>query len=181
VFVTPATVEAAGWRTVTAGWLVTAPHELTAAQRAACYAMAAQNGLVTQVRDRQDGLNTVRWASVAAGAGLALGVLAMTVGTIRAESAADLRTLTATGATARTRRGLTAATSGALALTGTLLGAAGAWLVLLCAYADGLAPLHHVPWLPLLLAFPGLPLLASAAGWLAGGAEPPGIARRLLE
>lgn len=181
VFVTPAAVEAAGWRTVTAGWLVTARHDLTAAQRAACYAMAAQNGLITQVRDRQDGLHTVRWASVAAGAGLALGVLAMTVGTIRAESAADLRTLTATGATARTRRGLTAATSGALALAGTLLGAAGAWLVLLCAYADGLAPLHHVPWLPLLLAFPGLPLLASAAGWLAGGAEPPGIARRLLE
>ena len=38
--------------------------------------------------------------ATAAGALLALAILAMTVGLIRSESAGDLRTLTATGATA---------------------------------------------------------------------------------
>jgi hypothetical protein len=50
----------------------------------------------------------------------------MTVGLIRSEAAGDLRTHTATGATAITRRTITAATGGALALLGVVLGAAGA-------------------------------------------------------
>ncbi|SHN01020.1 FtsX-like permease family protein [Actinacidiphila paucisporea] len=180
-FLTPGAVRARGLRTVTAGWLVTAPHDLTGDQRAAARDMAALNGLSVEVRDRQDGLRTVRWASVAAGAALALGVLAMTVGTLRAESTDDLRTLTATGATSRTRRALTAATAGCLALAGTVLGTLGAYLVLLSAFGDDLGSLGHVPVVPLLMAFPGIPLLATAAGWLSAGREPPGLARRLLE
>ena len=44
--------------------------------------------------------------AIATGAGalLALAILAITVGLIRSESAGDLRTLTATGATATIRR-----------------------------------------------------------------------------
>ena len=53
---------------------------------------------------------------------VALGVLAMTVGLIRSETAGDLRTLTATGASSATRRTLNAATAGALALLGGILG-----------------------------------------------------------
>jgi putative ABC transport system permease protein len=180
-FVTPRAVAAHHWRTVTVGWFVSAPHDLTAAQRGAARDLAVSHGLVSETRDRQTGLATLRWASVAAGAALALGVLAMTVGTIRAESADDVRTLTATGAGSGTRRALTAATAGALALAGTLLGAAGAYAVLLCAYADDVGVLRHVPYLPLTTAIPGVPLLALGAGWLAAGREPAAIARRLLE
>ena len=63
------------------------------------------------------------------------------MGLIRGEAAGDLRTLTATGATGGTRRILTAATSGALALLGVLLGTAGAYLALLAGYQDDLAAL----------------------------------------
>lgn len=180
-FVTPAAVRARGLRTIPVGWLVTANHPLTADERAAARDMAAAAGLSTEVRDRQDGLRTVRLVSVGAGAALALGVLAMTVGTLRAESAGDLRTLTATGATSGDRRALTAATAGALALAGTVLGTLGAYLVLLCAYSDDPTPLTRVPVVALVTAFPGIPLLAVAAGWLSAGREPPGLAGRLPE
>lgn len=180
-FLTRAAVREQGLRTIAVGWLVTAGHGLTGEDRAAARDMAAAGGMSTEFRDQQGGLRTVRLVSVAAGAALALGVLAMTVGTLRAESADDLRTLTATGATSGDRRALTAATAGALALAGTVLGALGAYLVLLSAYSDDLSPLAHVPVVPLLMAFPGIPLLAAATGWLSAGREPPGLARRLPE
>ena len=69
---------------------------------------------------------------------MALAILALTVGLIREESAGDLRTLTAAGATSRIRRTLTAATAGALAFLGSLLGVGGAYLVLVAAYYDDL-------------------------------------------
>jgi len=59
---------------------------------------------------------------------LALGVLAMSIGLVRSETASDLRTLTATGASGTARRTLTAATAGALAVTGAVTGTAGAYL-----------------------------------------------------
>ena len=65
---------------------------------------------------------------------LALGILAMSVGLIRSETASDLRTLTATGASSRTRRTLTAATAGALGLAGAVLGTAAAYVAAI-AYA----------------------------------------------
>ncbi len=87
-----------------------------------------------------------------AGALLALGILAMTVGLIRSESAGDLRILTATGATPRVRRTLTATTAGALALLGALIGVAGAYVVLSATYYDDLGYLSDVPVLYLALA-----------------------------
>ena len=86
--------------------------------------------------------------ATAAGLLLALGILAMTIGLIRGEAAGDLRTLTATGATGRTRRTLTAATSGALALLGT----GGAYLALTAGYDNDLGSLSRVP-LPQLASF----------------------------
>ena len=56
----------------------------------------------------------INWATVF-GIVLALAILAMSVGLIRSETASDLRTLAATGASGTTRRNLTAATAGALA------------------------------------------------------------------
>jgi len=52
----------------------------------------------------------------------------MTVGLIRSETAGDLRTLTATGASSATRRTLTGATAGALAVLGAVIGTTGAYL-----------------------------------------------------
>jgi putative ABC transport system permease protein len=111
---------------------------------------------------------------------LALGILAMTVGLIRGEAAGDLRTLTASGATGTTRRTLTAATSGALALLGGLLGATGAYLALLAGYHNDLGALSRVPLRHLTVTLIGLPLTAAAVGWLLAGREPPTLARQPL-
>ncbi len=116
-----------------------------------------------------------------AGAPLALGILAMSVGLIRGESAGDLRTLTATGATSRIRRAFTATTAGALALLGALLGVAVAYVVLVATYRDDLGYLSDVAVVYLVLAVAGVPLAAAAAGWLLAGREPPAIARRVIE
>ncbi|WP_330291211.1 hypothetical protein [Streptomyces sp. NBC_00576] len=179
-FLIPAALHRLGWHTITVGWFVQAPHDLTAVQLTAARDLAAANGLVTQAGDRQDGLATLRWASVAGGAVLALGVLAMTVGTIRGEAADELRTRTATGATTTIRRSLTAVTAGFLALAGVLLGTAGAYAILLAAYADDRSPLTHVPYIPLALTLLGLPVAAAATAWLAAGREPASMTRHLL-
>jgi putative ABC transport system permease protein len=105
---------------------------------------------------------------------LALVVLAMTVGLIRSESLADLRTLTATGATSITRRNLTAVTAGVLALLGAMLGTAGAYVGLAAGRLSHLTPL---PYLDLVVVLVGTPLVASGAAWLLSGREPPAIAR----
>jgi putative ABC transport system permease protein len=105
----------------------------------------------------------------------------MTVGLIRGESAGDLRTLTAAGATSRIRSTLTATTAGALALLGALLGVAGACIALAATYRDDLGYLSDVPVLYLFLGVVGVPLAAAAAGWLLAGREPPAIARPVIE
>ena len=90
----------------------------------------------------------VNWATVF-GIVLALGILAMSVGLIRSETASDLRTLTATGASGWTRRTLTAVTAGALGLTGAVLGTAGGLRrrdrLFLRQQLDGLGELKVVP------------------------------------
>ena len=105
----------------------------------------------------------------------------MTVGLIRSESAGDLRTLTAAGATSSIRRTLTAATAGALAFLGAILGVAGAYVVMVALYLDDLGYLKDVPVLYLALAVLGVPLAAAVAGWLVAGREPPAIARPAIE
>jgi putative ABC transport system permease protein len=119
--------------------------------------------------------------ATAAGALLALAILAMTVGLIRGESAGDLRTLTAAGATPRIRRTLTATTAGALAFLGALLGIAGAYGALAAMYYDDLGYLRDVPVLYLILAVVGVPVAAAVAGWLVAGREPPAIARAVID
>ena len=90
----------------------------------------------------------------------------------------DLRTLTATGASSSTRRTLTGATAGALALLGALLGTAGAYAALLAWHRSNLHPLTHVPVANLVIILVGLPLIATAGGLAArraraGGHCPP--------
>ena len=81
----------------------------------------------------------------------------MTVGLIRSETANDLRTLAATGASSTTRRTLTGATAGALALLGAVLGTAGAYAALLAWHRSDLSPLGRVPVVNLIVILVGLP------------------------
>ena len=83
------------------------------------------------------------------GIALALGILAMTIGLIRSETASDLRTLTATGASSPTRRELTAATAFALALGGAVLGTVAAYVAAIgYAWANSLAACRNCPTCP---------------------------------
>jgi putative ABC transport system permease protein len=170
-----------GWKQVPSGWLVESSRPLTREQIADARAFAADAGLTIETRRENASSATPIAIATAAGALLALAILAMTVGLIRSESAGDLRTLTATGATSMIRRTLTAAAAGALALLGALLAVAGAYLALVATYLDDLDYLARIPVLPIVLMAVGLPLAATAAGWLLAGREPPAIARIAIE
>jgi putative ABC transport system permease protein len=180
-FVTLNGLRRLGWEQVPGGWLVQSSRSLSSDQIADARDAAADSGLTIEVRRKENPPTEIMAIATAAGALLALAVLAMTVGLIRGESAGDLRTLTAAGATSRIRRMLTAATAGALALLGALLGVAGAYVMLTALYHDDLGYLSDVPVLYLAIAVVGVPLAAGAAGWLLAGREPPVIARRVIE
>ena len=180
-FVTLGALRRHGWKHIPAGWLVESSRPLTSDQIADAREVAAAAGVTIEVQ--HTGISNARVMAIATAAGgiLALAILAMTVGLIRSESAGDLRTLTATGASPRIRRTLTSTTAGALALLGALLGLAGAYVVMLATYHDDLGYLSHVPILYLALAVAGVPLAAAAAGWLLAGREPPAIAKPVIE
>ncbi|MEV0134402.1 FtsX-like permease family protein [Dactylosporangium sp. NPDC050688] len=166
---------------VPGGWLIHAPDRLTQRQIDRAEQTASAAGL--NIETRPTGADTARVAAYATATGiaLALGVLAMTVGLIRAETARDLRTLTAAGAPRRTRRALTAATAGCLALLGAVIGTAGAYLALLAWHHRALHWLGHPPAASLLAILIGLPAVAYAGGWLLAGKEAPAVARQPLD
>jgi putative ABC transport system permease protein len=166
---------------VPVGWLIQTPQPLTATQIDKAQQVAIAAGLSIETRPTQAALSQLRTAATAAGVAVALGVLAMTVGLIRSETARDLRTLTATGASSTTRRTLTGATAGALAALGALIGTTGAYLALIAWYHHNLHWLSYVPITNLTGILVGLPATASVAGWLLAGREPPAIARQPLE
>jgi putative ABC transport system permease protein len=180
-FISPSAVRAHGWEWARTGWLVESARALTGEQRDAARQLALEAGLSIEARQDQASLQTLRTGATAAGMLMALGVLAMAVGLIRSEGARELRTLTATGATGTVRRNLTAATAGALAVLGVLLGTAGAYLVMFGAYLGRLSDLTNVPVANLGAIALGVPLLAVAAGWLLSGRQPTAIARVAFE
>jgi putative ABC transport system permease protein len=164
-----------------AGWIIQSDARLTERQISQARQIAAAAGVSIETRTDESAFGDIRTGATIIGMLLALGILAMTAGLIRSEAAADLRTLTATGATQGIRRTLTATTAGALALLGAILGVGGGCLGLLAVYRHDLATFGRVP-----IAFPlaiclGTPLVAAVAGWLLAGREPPAIARRLAD
>jgi hypothetical protein len=154
-----------GLNQIPSGWLLESSRPLTSEQIADARDLTAAGGLTIETRRESASFTTAIAIATAAGALLALAILAMTVGLIRSESAGDLRTLTATGATGTIRRTLTAATAGALALLGALLGVAGAYVVLAATYYDDLGYLGDVPVVYLVLAVLGVPL-RRRRGWV---------------
>lgn len=181
-FVTTNVLRERGWVTAPAGrWLVQTSAPPTTGQLAAAREMAAGAGLTIEVRDRQGGLGALRSGATAVGLLIALGVLAMTIGLVRSEAGRDLRVLTATGATKATRRTLTAATAGGLALLGAILGTTGAYLGLTAGFVHDLGRLTPIPVLHLAVIAIGLPVIATFAAWLLSGREPADVARQPLE
>ena len=179
--ITTGAVARLGLKAVPAGWLLQTPHALTTKQIAAARRAAAAAGLAIETRTSNRSLAELAHGATIAGILLALGVLALTVGLIRSESANDLRVLTAAGATSSTRRLLTATTSGALALLAAVLGLGMAYLALVSFYRSDLSMLTDPPVADLLLLALGLPVAAFATGWLLAGREPKALGHRPLE
>ena len=167
------------WTQIPCGWMVESARPLQPAQIAAARDVAARAGLVIETRNTQASLATIRTVATAAGALIALGVLAMAVGLIRAEAAGDMRILTAVGAASTTRRTLTATTAGTLALLGALLGSGAAYLALAAAHRSNISVLSQVPVLDLAITMAGVPATAAVAGWLLAGRRPPASRRPL--
>jgi putative ABC transport system permease protein len=167
---------------VPVGWLVQAPAALTPVQINAARQAAVAIGTTIETKSGQLGLGQISEGATVGGILIALGVLAMTVGLIRSETASDLRTLTATGAGWRTRRALTGVTAGVIALLGAALGTVAAFLASLAwAHSSLTQTFGNVPWADVGLLVIGMPLVGAAAGWLLGGRAPSAVSRQPLE
>jgi putative ABC transport system permease protein len=178
---TPKAMTANGYTGEPVGWLVQAKEKITSAQITAARLRAAAGGITIEARTGPDRtLQHLRDYSTVAGMLVALGVLAMTVGLIRSETAGDLRTLAAAGASGRTRRTLNAASAGALALLGGILGTATAYLALIAWHWHNISYLNKPPYPNLAILVLGLPVVASAGAWLLGR-TPKSLGHRSLE
>jgi putative ABC transport system permease protein len=170
-----------------AGWLIQTPNPLTSAQIHNAQAAAGAANMTVETRSSVPTSATViDWATVF-GIVLALAILAMSVGLIRSETASDLRTLAATGASGRTRRNITAATAGALAFTGAVLGTVGGYVgtagwFRTNSFNGGLSAIvTTVPVTNLLIILVGMPLIAAIGGWIFAGRQPRDLAHQPLE
>jgi putative ABC transport system permease protein len=169
-------------RTQLDGWFIQAPAPLTTAQLRAVQKFGNANEVQVLTATYNPSLHDFTDGATALGLVIALSVLAMSVGLIRSETAPDLRTLTATGASGATRRTITAATAAAFGLLGAILGMAGAVIAGMAWTHSGLtATAGGVPPSDILILLIGLPLVAAIGGWLFAGREPPVIARQPLE
>ncbi len=111
-----------GLKTSVAGWFLQARQPINPAQLKSAQLMAVAQGMSVETKDDVPSMSTLINGATAFGIGLALAVLAMSVGLVRSETAGDLRVLAATGASSWARRTLSAATAGGLGLLGALLG-----------------------------------------------------------
>ena len=185
--ITEHAVHQLGLSTFTAGWLIQAPNPLTAAQINNARVSASAANLIVETRNSvPSSAEIINWATVF-GIVLALAILAMSIGLIRSETASDLRTLAATGASSTTRRNLTAATAGALGLTGAVLGTAAGYVAVsgyfrTNSFNGGIpALITTIPVQNLLLILVGMPLAAAIGGWLLAGRDPSALGRKPLE
>jgi putative ABC transport system permease protein len=164
------------------GWLIQAPAPLTATQIQAARHLTLAYQAPLEIASGGADFAEIANAGTVLGMVIALGVLAASVGLIRSETAPDLRTLTATGASTGTRRTITAATAAALGLLGAVLGMGFALVAGLVWAHGGLSAMFgDVPVADVLILLVGLPLAAAVGGWLLAGREPGAISRQPLE
>lgn len=179
--ITTAAMRAGNYTAEPVGWLLQSRDPLTPAQLTDARDRAAAAGITIEARTSADqGLSRLREYATIAGLLVALGVLAMTLGLIRSETAQDLRVLTAAGAGGRTRRALHATSAGALGLLAGVLGTAGAYLALIAWHWHDVGYLGVPPIREVAVLVIGLPAIAAAGAWLLSRA-PTAIARRPLE
>ena len=170
----------------TTDWLVQGAQPFTASQISSAELAASTTQLSVESKNDQPSSSAViTWATVF-GIVIALGVLGMSVGLVRSETAGDLRTLAATGASSVTRRTLTAVTAGALGFLGALLGVIGGYVGMVGwlrsnSLNGGIASLGNVPVADLLLILLGMPAFAAVVGWLFAGREPAAMAHQAIE
>jgi putative ABC transport system permease protein len=182
--ITEYAVHKLGLTLVTSGWLIQTSQPLSAAQLSGARSTAAAAGMSIESKSSIPTSATITdWATIV-GIALALGVLAMTIGLIRSETAGELRILVATGASSRTRRSVTAATAGALALIGAVIGTAAAYVAVIgfsrTNALDGLSSLTAVPIVNLVSVLVGMPVFAMIVAWLSAWREPKGVSRQLV-
>jgi putative ABC transport system permease protein len=164
------------------GWLIQTPQPLTAGQINTARQIAISAGVSVETKSGELGLSQISDGATVLGLIIALGVLVMTVGLIRSETARDLRTLTATGASSTTRRTITGATAGALGLLGAVLGTLAAAIAGLAWARSSLSvTFGDVSAVDLIALLVGLPVVAAVGGWLLAGRQPAVISRQPLE
>jgi len=164
------------------GWLIQTPQPLTAGQINTARQIAISAGVSVETKSGELGLSQISDGATVLGLVIALGVLVMTVGLIRSETARDLRTLTATGASSTTRRTITGATAGALGLLGAVLGTLAAAIAGVAWARSSLSvTFGDVPAVDLIALLVGLPVVAAVGGWLLAGRQPAVISRQPLE
>jgi putative ABC transport system permease protein len=183
--ITEYAVKRLGLTPITSGWLVETSKPLSAAQLTGARGTAAAAGMSIESKSSiPTSATIIDWATLV-GILLALGILAMTIGLIRSETASDLRILAATGASSRTRRSLTAATAGALAFVGAVVGTAAAYIAMIAfsrtSALDGISSLASVPVVNLMMILLAMPLVAAIVGWLAAWREPKGLSGQLIQ
>jgi putative ABC transport system permease protein len=169
-----------------AGWFIQAPHAINPAQFKSAQLTAAAQGMSIQTKDNVPNMSALINGATAFGTGLALAILAMSVGLVRSETAGDLRVLAATGASSWARHTLSAATAGGLGLLGAVLGTVAGYVGMIGwvrgnTLSGGLAALENVPVANLLVILLGMPAIAVVLGWVLSGRERPATVRRAFE
>jgi putative ABC transport system permease protein len=167
-------------------WLVQGSQPFAAAQISTAELAASTTQISVESKNDQPSSSAViGWATIF-GVIVALGVLGMSVGLVRSETANDLRTLTAAGASSYTRRTLTAVTAGSLGFFGALLGVVGGYIGMIGwlrsnSLNGGVSALGNVPVADLVLILFGMPALATVIGWLFAGRQPSALAHQAIE
>ena len=179
--IAPPTVDRLGLTGFPAAWAIRTAEPLTPDQLTTVRQLAGAAGLTIETHHDGPAYRRLRLYATGIGMLVALAVLVMSVGLIRAESAGDARILVATGASPRIRRTIVATTAAALGFLGGVLAVIGAYVALIAWQHSNLTPLRSVPVADIGSIVIGMPLVAAAGGWLLAGREPVDVGRARID